>query len=75
MARWWSGVRKVTWSALTWQWPHSCYGTNTFYVIDPVSGARADIGVVREPGRAPYLRTYADRQWNNNLLSLNQCPI
>ncbi|WP_218567647.1 DUF3892 domain-containing protein [Pseudomonas tructae] len=44
-------------------------------MIDPVSGARADIGVVREPGRAPYLRTYADRQWNNNLLSLNQCPI
>ena len=50
-------------------------GTNTFYVIDPVSGARADIGVVRESGRAPYLRTYADRQRNNNMLSLNQCPI
>lgn len=50
-------------------------GTNTFYVIDPVSGVRADIGVVRESGLAPYLRTYADRQWNNNLLSLNQCPI
>ena len=50
-------------------------GTNTFYVNDPVSGVRADIGVVRESGLAPYLRTYADRQWNNNLLSLNQCPI
>lgn len=49
--------------------------SNTFFVIDPYSGRRANVGVVREPGKAPYLRTYADGQWNNNLLSLNQCPI
>jgi hypothetical protein len=49
--------------------------SNTFFVIDPYSGRRAIVGVVREPGKAPYLRTYADGQWNNNLLSLNQCPI
>lgn len=49
--------------------------TNTFFVLDPVNGKRADIGVVRETGKAPYLRTYADGQWNNNLLSLNQCPL
>ncbi|KFJ11474.1 hypothetical protein DR66_1280 [Delftia acidovorans] len=49
--------------------------SNTFYVLDPTSGKRADIGVVRETGKAPYLRTYADGRWNNNLLSLNQCPI
>lgn len=49
--------------------------SNTFFVIDPYSGRRADVGVVREVGKAPYLRTYADGQWNNNLLSLNQCPI
>jgi hypothetical protein len=49
--------------------------TNTFFVLDPISGKRADIGVVRENGKAPYLRTYADGQWTNNLLSLNQCPI
>jgi hypothetical protein len=47
---------------------------NTFYVIDPISGKRADIGVVRENGKDPYLRTYADGKWNNNLLSLDQCP-
>ena len=47
---------------------------NTFYVYDPVSGTRAYIGVVRETGKLPYLRTYADGKWNNNLLSLNQCP-
>jgi hypothetical protein len=48
--------------------------TNTFYVLDPANRKRADIGVVREAGKAPYLRTYADGLWNNNLLSLNQCP-
>lgn len=46
---------------------------NTFYVYDSVSGTRAYIGVVRETGKLPYLRTYADGKWNNNLLSLNQC--
>jgi hypothetical protein len=49
--------------------------SNTFFVLDPVSGKRADIGVVRQAGKEPYVRTYADRQWNNNLLSLNQCPL
>ncbi len=49
--------------------------TNTFYVLDPGNRKRADIGVVREPGKAPYLRTYADGRWDNNLLSLNQCPL
>jgi len=49
--------------------------SNTFFVLDPATGRRADIGVVRESGKLPYLRTYADSQWNNNLLSLNQCPI
>lgn len=49
--------------------------TNTFFVLDPANGKRADIGVVRESGKAPYVRTYADGQWNNNLLSLNQCSL
>lgn len=48
--------------------------TNTFYVLDPVSGMRANIGVFSAEGRLPYLRTYADGKWNNNLLSLTQCP-
>lgn len=49
--------------------------TNTFYVLDPTSTKRADIGVVREQGKAPFLRTYADGSWSNNLLSLNQCSL
>jgi hypothetical protein len=32
--------------------------------------SRAYVGVIRPEGKAPYLRSYADKQWNNNLLSL-----
>jgi hypothetical protein len=46
---------------------------NTFYIIDPKSGKRSDVGIFRVPGRAPYLRTRENRDWNNNLLSLGQC--
>jgi len=49
--------------------------TNTFYVLDPVTRKRANVGVVRQHGKAPFLQTHADGDWNNNLLSLNQCPI
>lgn len=48
---------------------------NTFYVLDPTTGQKAYIGVVRPTdGRSPFLQTYADGKWNNNLLSLPQCP-
>jgi hypothetical protein len=50
-------------------------GTNTFFVLEPSTGKRADVAVVREAGKAPYLRTHADGHWNNNLLSLSQCPL
>lgn len=49
--------------------------TNTFYVVDPHNGKRSDVGVVRPAGRPAYVRTYADGDWNDNLLSLNQCPL
>ena len=44
--------------------------TNSFHT--QVSGNRGDIGVVDGPN-GPYLRTYADGQWNDNLLSLPEC--
>ena len=49
--------------------------TNTFFVLDPYTGERSDVGVVRPTGRAPYVRTHADGDLNDNLLSLNQCPL
>ena len=49
--------------------------TNSFYVIDPRNGKRSNVGVVRPTdGRAPFLQTHADGDWNNNLLSLSECP-
>jgi hypothetical protein len=48
-------------------------GTDSFYVLDPVTMKRADVGVVRAEGKAPYLRTHADGYYNDNLLSLGQC--
>ena len=49
--------------------------TNTFFVRDPHTEKRSDVGVVHVASSASYLRTYADGQWNNNLLSLNQCSL
>ncbi len=49
--------------------------TNSFFVVDPLSGKRSEVGIVRPTYGAPYVRTHADGNWNNNLLSLNQCPL
>lgn len=49
--------------------------TNSFFVVDPLNGKRSYVGVVRPTGQRPHVRTHADGQWNNNLLSLNQCPL
>jgi Protein of unknown function (DUF3892) len=50
-------------------------GTNTFFTRDPITGKRADIRVVRLPGYSPYVQTYADGIWTDNLLSLSECPL
>ena len=47
--------------------------TEAFYVVDSALGKRAYIGVCREAGKPPYLRTYADSKWNNNLLAQAEC--
>lgn len=60
----------------TWHWPRQQVidsinaKTNTFYTL--VRGNRSNIGVVNGPN-GPYLRTYADGQWNDNLLALEEC--
>jgi hypothetical protein len=48
--------------------------TNTFFVFDPKTNKRAEVGVVRPTHGAPYLRTYADGMWNDNLLALPSFP-
>ena len=49
--------------------------TDTFYVLDPRTRKRANVAAVRQAGKAAFLQTHADGDWNNNLLSLNQCPF
>lgn len=44
-----------------------------FYTVDKTTGKKADIGVVRETGKVPYVRTHADGKWNDNLLALPEC--
>lgn len=44
--------------------------TNTFFTL--VNGKRAVVGVV-DGKNGPYLRTYADGVWNDNLLALPEC--
>lgn len=46
-------------------------GTDTFYTVDPRSGRRVDVRVV--DANPPYLRTYADGVWTDNLLALSEC--
>ena len=47
---------------------------DTFFVKDDQTGKRAEVGVVREAGKRPYIRTHADGYYNDNLLSLTACP-
>ena len=44
-----------------------------FYVTDSKTGKTSYVGIVREKGKAPFLRTHADGYWNDNLLSLPEC--
>jgi len=46
---------------------------DSFFTVDSATGRKAYVGVVREAGKAPYLRTYADNQWNDNLLAQAEC--
>ncbi len=61
-----------------WRWTRQAVidsiraGTNTFYTS--VNGNRAEIGVVDGPN-GPYLRTYSNGYWNDNLLALDECPL
>jgi hypothetical protein len=48
--------------------------TDTFHVIDSKNGKTAYVDVVKTGPGAPYLRTYADGDWKDNLLSLPDCP-
>ncbi len=45
-------------------------GTNTFFTL--VGGKRANVAVVQGQN-GKYVRTHADKVWNDNLLALPEC--
>ena len=47
--------------------------TDRFYTIERQTGKRCYVGVVKEPGKNPYLKTQADGKWNDNLLAQPEC--
>lgn len=47
--------------------------TSGFYTLEKSTGLRMPIGIVRVKDKPPYLRTYADGQWNDNLLLQPDC--
>lgn len=44
-----------------------------FYTVDRTTSKKMYVGVVRETGKVPYLRTHADGKWNDNLLAQCEC--
>jgi Protein of unknown function (DUF3892) len=47
-------------------------GTHSLFVIDAF-GRFARVRVVREPGKPPYLRTFVNDTWTDDLLALMEC--
>jgi hypothetical protein len=45
----------------------------SYYTVDNQTSRKVYIGVVREAGKAPFLRTHADGKWNDNLLAQREC--
>lgn len=62
----WRLTRQAAISRIEWK-------GEAYYTVDKSTGKRAYIGVIREPGKLPYLRTYADGEWNDDLLALAEC--
>lgn len=48
--------------------------SDAFLTVDRQTGSKIYIGVVREQGKVPFLRTYADGKWNDNLLAQAGSP-
>lgn len=48
-------------------------GLEGYYLLDKSSGERLYLGVVREPGQPPQLRTHHRGAWTDHLLALPEC--
>lgn len=50
-------------------------GFEAYYVFELGTGERAYLGVVREPGQPPHLRTRVKGAWTDHLLALAPCAM
>ena len=61
-----------------WIWPVQnvidAIEAQTYNFYTQVGDKRADIGINERNGKK-FVQTHADGYWNNNLLSLNTCPV
>jgi len=48
-------------------------GNEAYFIFDKDTGQRSYIAVVREKNKKPYLKSYANNLWNDNLESLSAC--
>lgn len=48
-------------------------GLEAFFTLDYTTNRKVYIKVVREANKLPYLQTYADGKWHDNLLALAEC--
>ena len=59
-----------------WKWTRqdviSAIESKTYSFFTKVGGNRAEVGIVKA-STGWYLRTYADGEWNDNLLALPEC--
>ena len=71
------GITHLGNAAAGWKWTRAQViasiedKSNTFFTS--VQGNRGDIGEVNGPN-GKYVRTYRDGKWDDNLLSLPECP-
>ncbi len=49
--------------------------TEGYYTVNKSSGSVSYLGVIHEVGKPPYLRTYADGNWNDDLLNQAACDL
>ena len=47
-------------------------GREAYYTLSPTN-TKVYIHIVNTPGKVPYLQTYADGKWSDNLLALSKC--
>lgn len=49
------------------------WGKEGYYVINPETGRKSSVDIIREEWKAPYIRAISNNIWNDDLLLLSEC--